>query len=94
VVVIRGGRADMAGDRLPLVRSPTLLIVGAADPAVLRLNQQARELMRCETGLAVVPGATHLFSEPGALERVAELARDWVVSHLPAARAPRAADAA
>lgn len=75
-VVSRGGRPDLAGDQLPAVRAPTLLIVGGADTHVLRLNEQAaRVLSRCE--VAVVPGATHLFEEPGALERVTELAAGW-----------------
>jgi putative phosphoribosyl transferase len=75
-VVSRGGRPDLAGDRLSAVRAPTLLIVGGADSHVLRLNEQAARLLaRCE--IAVVPGATHLFEERGALERVTELAADW-----------------
>ena len=81
-VVSRGGRPDLAGTRLAAVRAPTLLIVGGADDVVLDLNRQAQARMRCETALAVVPHATHLFEEPGALERVAELARDWFVHHL------------
>ena len=81
-VVSRGGRPDLAGDRLPDVQAPTLLLVGGADPAVLDLNQQAQERMRCETHLEVVPGATHLFEEPGALDVVADSAAEWFVQHL------------
>jgi pimeloyl-ACP methyl ester carboxylesterase len=81
-IVSRGGRPDLAGDRLERVRVPTLLIVGGADPVVLDLNEQARAAMRCPSELAVVPGATHLFEEPGALERVATLASDWFTAHL------------
>jgi putative phosphoribosyl transferase len=81
-VVSRGGRPDLAGSRLPGVRAPTLLIVGGRDTTVLDLNRQARTALRCENRLEVVPGATHLFEEPGALEEVAELARDWFTAHL------------
>lgn len=82
-VVSRGGRPDLAGARLAAVRAPTLLIVGGADDVVLRLNQQARaQLVGCSTELAVVPGATHLFEEPGTLAEAASLARDWFVRHL------------
>ncbi|WP_406230396.1 phosphoribosyltransferase family protein [Nocardia sp. NBC_01009] len=81
-VVSRGGRPDLAGDRLADVQAPTLLIVGGHDNVVLELNQLAQAAMSCETVLAVVPGATHLFAEPGALEKVAALARDWFVAHL------------
>lgn len=84
-VVSRGGRPDLAAERLPLVRAPTLLIVGGADTVVLELNRQAAEQLSCEHELAVVPGATHLFEERGALERVAELAAKWFVGHLGAA---------
>ncbi len=83
-VVSRGGRPDLAGSRLQAVRSPTLLIVGGADEAVLTLNQQAQADLRCDNDLVVVPGATHLFDEPGALEQVADLARDWFARHLAA----------
>ncbi len=76
-IVSRGGRPDLAGRWLGEVRAPTLLIVGGADRTVLDLNRQARALLRGESGLAVVPGATHLFEEPGTLEAVAELAADW-----------------
>ncbi|RSS76734.1 phosphoribosyltransferase [Streptomyces sp. WAC06614] len=81
-VVSRGGRPDLAGDRLGDVRAPTLLVVGGADPLVLDLNRRAASLLRCPHELAVVPGAGHLFEEPGALEAVAELARDWFVRYL------------
>jgi putative phosphoribosyl transferase len=81
-VVSRGGRPDLAGDALPHVAAPTLLIVGGDDLPVLELNQRAMARMRCEMQLEVVPGATHLFEEPGALEQVAALARDWFVQHL------------
>jgi putative phosphoribosyl transferase len=84
-VVSRGGRPDLAGGSLPAVVSPTLLIVGGADWQVLALNEEAAGLLRCEREVAVVPGATHLFEEPGALERVAALARDWFLRHLTAA---------
>jgi putative phosphoribosyl transferase len=76
-VVSRGGRPDLAWPRLGLVRAPTLLIVGSRDELVLDLNRQAQAELRCPSELAVVPGATHLFEEPGALQTVAELARDW-----------------
>ncbi|MBV9040513.1 MAG: dienelactone hydrolase family protein [Acidimicrobiia bacterium] len=81
-VVSRGGRPDLAGDALPQVRAPTLLIVGGLDHVVLELNQQALDLLPVEKNLVVVPGATHLFEEPGTLERVAELASAWFVQHL------------
>ncbi|MGI8329139.1 phosphoribosyltransferase family protein [Actinomadura scrupuli] len=81
-VVSRGGRPDLAGHRLSGVRAPTLLIVGGDDPQVLDLNHQAQRQLRCENGLTVVPGATHLFGEPGALENVAGQARDWFLRHL------------
>ena len=81
-VVSRGGRPDLAGDALPVVQAPTLLIVGGRDTVVIRLNEEARARMRAEVRLEIVPGATHLFEEPGALEHVAELARDWFTRHL------------
>jgi len=81
-VVSRGGRPDLAGPRLPGVRAATLLIVGGHDEQVLELNRAASERLRCENRLEVVPGATHLFEEPGALESVAALARDWFTTHL------------
>jgi putative phosphoribosyl transferase len=81
-VVSRGGRPDLAGPRLSDVRSPTLLIVGGADRQVLSLNRQAMALMRAPTRLEVIPGATHLFEEPGALAQVAAMAADWFVRYL------------
>ena len=81
-VVSRGGRPDLAGPRLPGVRVPTLLVVGGADTVVLELNREAQARMTCPVTLAVVPGATHLFEEPGALADAAILARDWFVRHL------------
>ena len=84
-VVSRGGRPDLAGRALAAVRAPTLLVVGGADPVVADLNRQARARMRCETRLEVVPGAGHLFAEPGTLAVVAALACDWFLDHLPAA---------
>jgi len=83
-VVSRGGRPDLAGPALPRVRAPTLLIVGERDTPVLRMNMEALGQLRCEKRLEVVPGATHLFEEPGALEEVARLARDWFRRHLAA----------
>jgi dienelactone hydrolase len=81
-VVSRGGRPDLAGDALPKVQAPTLLIVGGNDDIVIELNEQARDRMRCEVKLEIIPGATHLFEEPGALEKVAKLASDWFSRHL------------
>nr|PZN21278.1 MAG: hydrolase [Pseudomonadota bacterium] len=81
-IVSRGGRPDLAGDALGRVRAPTLLIVGGADPPVLELNWQALAQITSEKKLTVVPGATHLFEEPGALEQVARHAGDWFVQHL------------
>jgi putative phosphoribosyl transferase len=81
-VVSRGGRPDLAGEALPKVQAPTLLIVGGNDDIVIELNEQARDRMRCEVKLEIVPGATHLFEEPGTLEHVARLASDWFVRHL------------
>ncbi len=88
-VVSRGGRPDLAGRALGHVRAPTLLIVGAEDHAVLPLNRDALALLQVEKALEIVPGATHLFEEPGALERVAELARDWLARHLRRAQVRR-----
>jgi dienelactone hydrolase len=85
-VVSRGGRPDLAGDALRRVTAPTLLIVGGNDVQVLRLNQSALAALAGEARLEIVPGATHLFEEPGALERVAALARDWFVRHLAPSR--------
>jgi pimeloyl-ACP methyl ester carboxylesterase len=81
-VVSRGGRPDLAGDALARVQSPTLLIVGGYDDMVIRLNKEALAELRCERELKIVPGATHLFEEPGALEEVARLAADWFRRHL------------
>ena len=81
-VVSRGGRPDLAATALPLVKSPTLLIVGEHDEVVIKLNQQAYAQLRCEKELKIVPGATHLFEEPGALEQVARLASVWFRKHL------------
>jgi putative phosphoribosyl transferase len=81
-VVSRGGRPDLAGDALPKVQAPTLLIVGGNDDIVIELNEMARDQMRCEVKLEIVPGATHLFEEPGALEQVANLASNWFVDHI------------
>jgi putative phosphoribosyl transferase len=81
-VVSRGGRPDLAGEALPKVQAPTLLIVGGNDDIVIELNEMARDQMRCEVKLEIVPGATHLFEEPGALEKVARLAGDWFVNHI------------
>jgi putative phosphoribosyl transferase len=81
-VVSRGGRPDLAGDALGAVTAPTLLIVGGEDRVVLDLNRQAQGQLRAPTELEVVPGATHLFEEPGALERVRELAAGWFERHL------------
>ncbi|MFE4050351.1 phosphoribosyltransferase family protein [Streptomyces sp. YIM B13518] len=81
-VVSRGGRPDLAGPRLPAVSAPTLLIVGGHDQLVLGLNRDAQARLRCENRLTVVPGATHLFEEPGALEQVTELARHWFTGHM------------
>lgn len=83
-VVSRGGRPDLAGEEaLRRVISPTLLIVGERDPVVLQLNEEAFRLLRCEKELVVIPGATHLFEEPGALEEVARLAAEWFERHMP-----------
>jgi dienelactone hydrolase len=81
-VVSRGGRPDLAGDALPHVHCPTLMIVGAWDQPVLALNREAMVRMRATTRLAVVPGATHLFEEPGTLEEAARLAGEWFEMHL------------
>jgi dienelactone hydrolase len=91
-VVSRGGRPDLAGRWLPLVRAPTLLVVGGADSEVLTLNRIARTKLAGPSQLAMVPGATHLFEEPGALDEVAHLAGDWFVAHLmpPAERSAHA----
>ena len=89
-IVSRGGRPDLAGKSLSAVRQPTLLIVGGRDPIVVDLNRAALEKLAGEKRLEVIPGASHLFEEPGALERVARLAADWFVRYLTpqAARSP------
>jgi len=81
-IVSRGGRPDLAGARLESVRAPTLLIVGGRDEAVLEMNRDAARHLTCEHRIEVVPGATHLFEEPGALEAVADLAARWFLEHL------------
>ena len=81
-IVSRGGRPDLAGDALPRVAAPTLLIVGERDAPVIGMNREAMKQMRAETRLEIVPGATHLFEEPGALEEVARLAAGWFARHL------------
>lgn len=85
-VVSRGGRPDLAADRLPLVTAPTLLVVGSRDPEVLALNRSAAAMLRCPYRLAVVDGAGHLFEEPGTLGTVAELAAAWFAEHLAGTR--------
>jgi putative phosphoribosyl transferase len=82
-VVSRGGRPDLAGKALSLVRAPTLLIVGGRDLEVLELNRAAMARIPAQTRLEIVPGASHLFEEPGALEVVARLAQDWFLRYLP-----------
>lgn len=82
-VVSRGGRADMAVEKLAKVRAPTLLIVGGNDDVVIDLNRLAQGQLKCENQLVIIPGATHLFEEPGALEQVAELAGRWFLKYLP-----------
>lgn len=81
-VVSRGGRPDLAWDDLPAVQAPTLLIVGGDDEPVLTWNRDALERLNCTRELRVIEGATHLFEEPGTLEQVAELAREWFIRHL------------
>jgi putative phosphoribosyl transferase len=87
-VVSRGGRPDLAADHLPAVRAPTLLIVGGNDDVVIELNEQALRRLRCPKELVIVPGATHLFEEPGTLEEVSRLAKDWFVRYLTPAGGP------
>jgi putative phosphoribosyl transferase len=87
-VVSRGGRPDLAGAALSRVQAPTLLIVGGQDDIVIELNEQARDQMRCEVKLEIIPGATHLFEEPGALEQVAKLASDWFLLHAAGSAGP------
>jgi putative phosphoribosyl transferase len=81
-VVSRGGRPDLAADRLGDVRAPTLLIVGGEDREVLQMNREALAILRCEKELAVIPGAGHLFEEPGALDEVARVAGDWFTRYM------------
>ena len=81
-VVSRGGRPDLAAETLPAVRAPVLLIVGGHDEIVLELNRDARRLLQAPSELVVVPGATHLFEEPGALQEVSRLAGEWFERHL------------
>jgi pimeloyl-ACP methyl ester carboxylesterase len=81
-IVSRGGRPDLAGDALAVVEAPTLLIVGGADPVVIDYNREAMAQMRATTALEIIPGATHLFEEPGALDEVARLAREWFLDCL------------
>ena len=88
-VVSRGGRPDLAGASLPLVRAPTLLIVGGDDTEVITLNRHALGLMTCEKALTIVPGATHLFEEPGTLQEVTRLAGAWFARHLGTAQGAR-----
>jgi putative phosphoribosyl transferase len=88
-VVSRGGRPDLAGEALPRVEAPTLLIVGGRDEQVIALNETALAALKCAKQLVIVPGATHLFEEPGALERVAALAVDWFQQRLAPARTPQ-----
>ncbi|HEX9173300.1 MAG TPA: alpha/beta hydrolase, partial [Telluria sp.] len=84
--VSRGGRPDLASAAaLQTVRAPTLLIVGGDDTVVIELNRQAYDLLQCDKELVIVPGATHLFEEPGKLEEVAELARGWFLNRMVAA---------
>lgn len=82
-VVSRGGRPDLALEFLARVKAPTLLLVGERDPEVIGMNEAAASLMKAERRLEIVPDATHLFEEPGALESVARLGGDWLLSHLP-----------
>ena len=81
-VVSRGGRPDLAADSLPLVKAPTLLIVGGLDYPVIEMNREAYMRLRCEKEIEIVPGATHLFEEPGTLDHVAHLAAEWFQTHL------------
>ena len=81
-IVSRGGRPDLANGMLPKVKAPTLLIVGGDDAPVIQMNQAAFHRLQCEKRMEIIPGATHLFEEPGALDRVAELARDWFTNTL------------
>jgi putative phosphoribosyl transferase len=88
-VVSRGGRPDLAADALPYVCAPSLLIVGALDTPVLELNQYASRLLHAEHRLEIIPGASHLFEEPGTLEQASRLACDWFIEHLATSPHPR-----
>ena len=81
-VVSRGGRPDLAGEYLPRVVAPTLLLVGGLDTEVIELNREAMDQMTAEKKLVIIPGATHLFEEPGTLEQVAKLSTDWFLHYL------------
>ena len=81
-VVSRGGRPDLAGDDLPLVEAPTLLIVGGNDEVVSQLNNEAMKRLNCIKKMDIIPGATHLFEEPGTLDEVARIAKNWFVNYL------------
>lgn len=81
-VVSRGGRPDLAGDALPIVKAPTLLIVGGLDRSVIQMNRDAANRMSADHEISIIPGATHLFEEPGTLEQVADQAADWFLDHL------------
>jgi len=81
-VISRGGRPDLAGQHLPKVQCPTLLIVGGDDTVVIGMNEEAKELMSCECTLSIIPGATHLFEEPGTLEAAAKQAKEWFIKTL------------
>ena len=78
----RGGRPDLAAEYLPQVKAPTLLLVGGDDTEVIELNRQAMAQMTAEKKLVIVPGATHLFEEPGKLEEVAKISTEWFINHL------------
>ncbi len=91
-VVSRGGRPDLAGDALPGVKSPTLLVVGGHDEMVICLNDDAFEKLRCEKDFRIVPGATHLFEEPGKLEQVAQISANWFQTHMVHHDAERSAE--
>ena len=90
-IVSRGGRPDLAGESLTRVKAPTLLIVGGADDVVIEVNREALSLLNCVKKLSIVPGATHLFEEQGALESVADLAARWFSEHLSAKRSAESA---
>ena len=81
-ITMKGGRPDLAGEALPKVKAATLLIVGGEDHVVIELNEQARAQMKCECKIEIVPGATHLFEEPVALDKVAKLASNWFVQYI------------